>query len=391
MKSEKKVIKMFEATENNALEKAQAAAQAAHAEANRTSVNRLGLIQAPESWKDAMRTHVNGHAVSSALEVAGNDVRFPATGATVRAVPAKYDDENESKVIVGSARRAVSRPGDTFWKGASGRKPLRVGDAPDLNSDEDENPPVPLLAPPDIIMQCYDGDNPMVEICVTWEMSWSDVLDVLKVNFSRAVIFTYTNASHVKTTCDCEDAFDIFCSDAEKFGSQASVYILNAGFRASDFITDAPKLKPLWSRDNMDDPKEYEGLILSRKGAGAGNRGGVVNEALEEGGVGEGDGDIRKKKGWLSRMEDAPYPIPHMMMLGANGLLVSLGAVVAGFFLEWNTLSAVSAALPCHLFALSFFVSEVCKSLLARHVLVRTFVAVCACVRAPVAKLGCVQ
>ena len=40
-------------------------------------------------------------------------------------------------------------------------------------------------------------------------------------------------------------------------------------------------------------------------------------------------------------------------------MLVSLAAAGIGFFLNWNTLFAVAVALPCHLFALSFFVSEV--------------------------------
>jgi hypothetical protein len=90
-----------------------------------------------------------------AAPVAGDDVHFPATGATVRAVPAKMTG------------KAISLPGDTYWKvlytlfnasifravsvralavqnlqilwlvahlscligqGASGRKPLQVGD-----------------------------------------------------------------------------------------------------------------------------------------------------------------------------------------------------------------------------------------------------------------------
>jgi len=82
--------------------------------------------------------------------VAGDDVHFPATGATVRAVPAK---QSAGMVLIGGGpRKAISLPGDTFWKvccpgkapvlrarakfndfpdvrqGASGRKPLRVGD-----------------------------------------------------------------------------------------------------------------------------------------------------------------------------------------------------------------------------------------------------------------------
>jgi hypothetical protein len=327
---------------DGAVDAAQEAALRAYQEvaARKPRRNQLSLIKAPESWAGAEQTHVNGHAVSSALEVAGNDVHFPATGAAVRAVPAKQESAG------------------TFWKGASGRKPPRIGDAPDAFADaEDENPPAPLVAPSDIILYCTDGDDKHeTEVRVTWEMSWSDVLDELKVKFGRAVVFKYVNADRVMTVCDDENGFDIFCSDAEGFGCQAKVQIMNSGFRPSTWITDAPAVhRPLWSRNNMDDKAEFDaidGAALSPMGGGE-----APLQTLKEG---KDEAQMpRKKKGLLARMEDAPYPLPHMLVLGGNGLLVSLGAVVVGFFLNWHTLAAVSAALPCHLFALSFFVSEV--------------------------------
>jgi len=234
--------------------------------------NRLGLIQAPGSWAEEQQTEVNGHAVSSALEVAGDDVQFPATGATVRAVAAK-------------PRKAISRPGDTFWKGASGRKPARIGEDVD-EGDNDEEAAAPrqqaLVAPCDIKILCRDGESTN-EVTVTWDMSWSDVLDTLRVKFGRAVIFQY-QLGIVRTTCDNENAFDIFCSDTEKFGGHASVDILNATFKVSDFISDAPKKKQLLSRDNMDNPHEFEGIVLSRKGLnGDGGGGGGDSESLTDG------------------------------------------------------------------------------------------------------------
>ena len=74
-----------------------------------------------------------------------------------------------------------------------------------------------LLQPPDIVMHCRDGDV-TVTVRVSWDMSWSDVLDTLKATFGRAVIFEYENAKHVRTTCDDEGAFDFFCSDCEQSG-----------------------------------------------------------------------------------------------------------------------------------------------------------------------------
>jgi hypothetical protein len=79
-----------------------------------------------------------------------------------------------------------------------------------------------ILQPPDIVMHCNDGDV-KTTIRVTWDMSWSDVLDTLKATFGRAVIFEYENVKHIRTLCGDEDAFDVFCSDCEQFGCQASV------------------------------------------------------------------------------------------------------------------------------------------------------------------------
>ncbi len=159
-------------------------------EARKQKNNRLGLIKAPESWAEAERTHVNGHTVSSALEVAGDDMRFPPTGATVRAVPARHESagSNNKLIVVSGPPTAISRPGDTFWKGASGRKPQRIGDPPKASDDtmEDENPPAALVAPNDIILCCTDGDDKHeTEVRVTWDMSWSDVLDQLKAKNSQ--------------------------------------------------------------------------------------------------------------------------------------------------------------------------------------------------------------
>ena len=110
----------------------------------------------------------------------------------------------------------------------------------------------------------------------------------------------------------------------------------------------------IFSRDNMDNEEELDGIVQSTKRR-ADKEG--VEALLEE--DGQGKGKKRKEKGLLDRMADAPYPLTHMLMLGGNGFLLSLGAVVLGFFIRWNTLSAVSAALTCHLFGLAFFVSEV--------------------------------
>jgi hypothetical protein len=217
-------------------------------------VDKNGLLKAPESWAEAQKTNVNGHAVTSALEVAGDNVQFPRTGAAVRAVPAKGNRTAATgKLIVGGGpRTASSLPGDTFWKGASGRKPVRpldekpTGINKELGRESAEkvsaalanaanaskraaaaaakaaaevhggNPipveeyyedagvkyyedagvksiaekvaePPTIATPPDIIVHCRDGDK-TTTLTVTWEMSWSDVLDRLMTEFGRAVV-----------------------------------------------------------------------------------------------------------------------------------------------------------------------------------------------------------
>lgn len=285
-------------------------------------------------------TQVDGHAVTSALEVAGDDVHFPATGATVRAVPAREVNGKNTLVVAGAPRKAISRPGDTFWKGASGCKPPRIGEGAG-EGEEDEDGPLKLAdieAPPDITMYCRDGDS-TIALRITWEMSWSDVLDMLRMRFGRAVVFTYTNSKQICTTCDDENAFDLFCNDAERYGAMANVDIVNAVFNASNFITDAPKLKPLWSRDNMDNKGEFEGIVLSRKGSVAhasSDAMALLGEANEEGEQEE----VSKKRIFP---DSWPYPASHMLILGFNGLIVSLGAVAVGFLLNWNSLSGRSS------------------------------------------------
>ncbi len=214
----------------------------------KNGVDKNGLIKTLESWAQAQQTNVNGHVVTSVLEVSGDNVHFPSTGAAVRAVPVKGNcTVATGKLIVGGGlRTASSLPGDTYWKGALGRKPVHPLDkksvvwgidkelgresaekvaAALVNSAnaakraavaaaeaaaevhggnpipvgedyEDEGvksiaekvtEPPTIATPPDIIVHCRDGDK-TTTLKVTWEMSWSDVLDMLTTEFGRAVV-----------------------------------------------------------------------------------------------------------------------------------------------------------------------------------------------------------
>ena len=116
-------------------------------------------IEAPDSnqWEPSTRSTANGERVTSALEIAGDDIA--RSGILVRAVPMHHGP-------------AISVPGDTFWKGATGAIP-------------------PPEAPPaDILLHCKDGDDRKT-LRISWDMSWSDVLDLLRETFHRACVFEY--------------------------------------------------------------------------------------------------------------------------------------------------------------------------------------------------------
>jgi len=118
-------------------------------------------IEAPDSkqWEPSTRSTANGERVTSALEIAGDDIAFARSGVLVHAVPMHRGP-------------AISVPGDTFWKGATGAIP-------------------PPEAPPaDILLHCKDGDDRQT-LRISWDMSWSDVLDLLKETFHRACVFEY--------------------------------------------------------------------------------------------------------------------------------------------------------------------------------------------------------
>lgn len=119
-------------------------------------------VEAPHSkqWEPSTRSTANGERVTSALEIAGDDIAFAQSGALVRAVPMHHGP-------------AISVPGDTFWKGASGA--IQPPEAP----------------PADILMHCKDGED-RTTLRISWDMSWSDVLDLLRETFHRACVFEYT-------------------------------------------------------------------------------------------------------------------------------------------------------------------------------------------------------
>jgi hypothetical protein len=293
-----------------------------------------------------MTARAGEHDVSSALEIAGNDMVFPKTGATVRAVPIAD--------ISAQAHNPTSRPGDTYWKGAQGTIPGK---------------PAP---PPDIILVCKEEDDmskaPGKELLVTWDMSWSDVLDMLRFHYGRAVVFTYSGVNSggrkLNITVASEKEFDVFCSHAEKYENRYDVRITNAKFRPSDFITGALDeqfpMHPVVKKraEPIDEEAIMKEAAIQRMREKAGQNGNPLM-ALP----GDEEEEPPEEKSRLTRLlntfDDAPYPITHMLAFGGLGLTVSCFAVVYGYWTDLNTLAAITLALPVNIFVMSFFVPAV--------------------------------
>ena len=248
--------------------------------------------------------------------------------------------------------------GTTWWKGASGM-------APSMGQP-----------PPDITLLCLDDDKvmpegddaeddplrvkaPRVEVVITWSMSWSDVLDLLRYQFGRAVYFEYADSNDIMIAVADEREFDKFCSEAEAGGLRVEVDIKNATMRPSEWIWDAPKV--------LDShPHNLSGLAADSlptadvDGWTAGmpeDEKGALSEAAE----GE-EGTTRS--GMLARisrmLHDAPRPPEQIAVFGGGGLMLSSCLVLYLYmFGNVNSVAAVTISLPCNIFFISLLVCEV--------------------------------
>ncbi|EKX41290.1 hypothetical protein GUITHDRAFT_112751 [Guillardia theta CCMP2712] len=251
--------------------------------------------------------------VTSALEITGDVVELPRTHAIVRAVP------------ISQVGNSISMPGDRDWKYANIMS-QKVNDVQKI-----QNPP------DDIALHCKDGEVQMT-LYITWDMSWSDILDLLKQKFHRACVFSYYDrTSRTEFLINSEDDFDFFCSKIEKFG-EATVHIKNATFMPSDFVTDqflVPS-QPFEEESSQTNTSELE----------------------------IGDGLLEEKmsfhrRSWFSRFSDCPIPLVYMILFGGSGFVLSVLAVVLGYMFDFNNVAAIAVALPCNIFFLSFWVKEV--------------------------------
>ncbi len=146
--------------------------------------NGTGHVNGRVGPSELVRVNTNGEAKGQEVEAAGQEVGQGNS----------FQDLMHSAMF-GKQKVAISVPGDTFWHGAQGA-PVDVG-----------------KPPPDILLKCQDSDwyddidtpklseiderdDPIVRI--SWDMSWSDVLDELKAQCGRAVLFEYQTENYIR-------------------------------------------------------------------------------------------------------------------------------------------------------------------------------------------------
>ena len=293
----------------------------------------------PESWSAPTTLNVNGsHAVTSALEIASN-TSFPKTAAAVRAVPF------EQKFYDNPGQDAVSGPGQTFWKGARGVRELDL----DLSAP-----------PPDIVLECIDESTvPETKrtIRITWDQSWQDVLDELHYTFGKPCTFVSETGKHVSS----EDEFDEYCNWLEereesnllKFSKskelKGKVYIKEPVFYPSAFVTDKFVPVPI-EKEEID---EYTGLPLIPREQPSDAR---ANNMDAEASLPQ---RVHSRRPFWRRWDDTPFPLEYTIVFGGVGFYGSCAAIVGGYWVNWNSLAAITVAITCHLFLMSLFVSAV--------------------------------
>ena len=240
--------------------------------------------------------------------------------------------------------------GSTYWKGVSSTPTDLVGSPP-----------------PDITLLCLDDDNarrrggdddpvavkaPPVELTITWNMSWSDVLDLLSYRFGRAVYFEYADLEDpsVRVKVADEREFDAFCCEAERRGLRVEVEIKNATMKPSSWIWSPPVPQLThtsadevgWDVNTPSADSAYGDLLAPDGGAiQRGKNGGVLPRILRT-------------------LADAPRSPEQIAVFGGGGLLLSTGlALYLYMFSQINSVAAVTISLPSNIFFLSLLISEV--------------------------------
>ena len=288
----------------------------------------------------------------------------------LREVVILYSDEN----------RRVETEGDfqifCYW---AERRILNSNETHVVATVLDKNPPEDLVVT--FVDKISESEKHSFVFNISWGITWSDVLDELKYQFGRAVIFEYNckNVDRNGELVSSEKDFDEFCSWAEKLlqkskDARIEAHIRNATFKPSteekwEELQYSTILKTLpWQEEAQ--PPAHSGVKqlpphddVAQHGSSVG-AGGATDE-------GAGDGLPRRfppAGDWrqlLRVLDRAPVPPEYMWLFGVSGLVATTAGGAVAYAYDINTVGAVTIALPWNLFLISLFVSEVEEGYLA--------------------------
>jgi len=226
-----------------------------------------------------------------------------------------------------------------------------------------------MLAPPDrpkppedIIVSFVDifseDQQHTVVVRISWDMTWSDVLDELKYQFARAVIFKYEDDADEITVVDEHD-FDKFCQWAEgqlAQKRQVRAEIVNATFRPSseakweemNYPNVLKTLKDSVPNHEDDDGNQQVISISANSDKQREERENFVPPKEK----------IPLKRRLMKMLDHAPVPPEFMWLFGMFGFLFTTAGVVAAYSFDINSIASVGLALPWNIFLISLFVSD---------------------------------
>uniref|UniRef100_A0A7S0HRZ3 Uncharacterized protein n=1 Tax=Hanusia phi TaxID=3032 RepID=A0A7S0HRZ3_9CRYP len=217
--------------------------------------------------------------------------------------------------------------------------------------------------PPDIVIRCIDEYDPVfvgeyvpqvqrrTEVLkITWNMSWSDVLDLLKFTFGRAAIFQYEINKIPRIVTD-ENDFDQFCNFAESQDDIIEVRIVSALYKPSEWIaTPAGSLPPML--DVMTN------TVISLP-LPAGEVDEATTEDIQEEDIPmESYTDEKRMLPSFSFFQNHPKKIEHLLIFGFGGFLLCSAVIVICYWKQIDTIAATTLALPFNLFFSAFLVRQ---------------------------------
>ena len=233
----------------------------------------------------------------------------------------------------------------------------------------DKNPPKDLVVL--FIDRISVNEQHSYVFNISWGITWSDVLDELKYQFGRAVIFEYRNENGQIEVVNSEVEFDQFCSWAETLqespGTKITANIRNATFKPSseekwEELQYLRVLKTLPWQEDTNQPSEgvddAKMTILSDSRHVQQLQNDSQSLSIEM----AGKGLALRATQWsrlIRFLDHAPVPPEYMWFFGVSGFVATSAGGIIAYAYDYNSVGSVTLALPWNLFLISLFVGEV--------------------------------